>query len=510
MFHDFRYDPKDVITGAADMWAYEHLGVFGWTTEFWSPLPKAGITDYHFVNWFGEHPIADDIALLRWNDEQLGGRGFVDWYPFEHPQLGPVELGGWDWFNVWGNAPPELMEAEIAPHSDFADLHRARHPEAADPPRRRPHGRRFDLAGTGRGRERRLAPDQRHREGEARRSWSSRCTPVIALPDGARLVSGTERVDLGQLVGRSRARTMLDDFGGGSDPTRDRAKAEWYVDAAAGTDVRDHGRASARGSRARRSSRSTEVRRPAVPDSGVVTSFAETLDAASKPGPRSFGGVRASAATVALSGAPLPPRPGRDAADDLIDEVLLAVWEHLDRFRGTEGQFRSWVFTIAHNQTVDHHRRRRDEQPLDGVLAHRAADDTETEALARVSEGELRSVLAKLAPAQRQVLLLRAGLRPEHRADRGRPRSQHRGGQGPPTPRDRGRPPAHTCGLVALADKVWKARREDDLEQRLVARLVAVTGRELWDIFLELDDKLTEIAAHADERPEFQSAFPVE
>ena len=119
VFHDFRYDPKDVISGAADMWAYEHLGVFGWTTEFWSPLPKAGITDYHFVNWFADHPIADDIALLRWNDEALGGRGYVAWYPFDHPQLGPVEIGGWDWFNVWGNAPPELMEAEIAPHSDF-------------------------------------------------------------------------------------------------------------------------------------------------------------------------------------------------------------------------------------------------------------------------------------------------------------------------------------------------------------------------------------------------------
>lgn len=139
----------------------------------------------------------------------------------------------------------------------------------------------------------------------------------------------------------------------------------------------------------------------------MVTSFAETLDAASTPGPR-----RSEAFEHLLRPLLFPVRrylraQVGNAADDLIDEVLLAVWEHLDRFRGTEGQFRSWVFTIAHNQVVDHHRRRRDEQPLDGVLAHPAADDTETEALARVSEGELRSVLAQLAPAQRQVLLLR-------------------------------------------------------------------------------------------------------
>src|SRR5438874_1190099 len=31
VFHEFRYDPKDNITGVADDWAYEHLGVFAWT-----------------------------------------------------------------------------------------------------------------------------------------------------------------------------------------------------------------------------------------------------------------------------------------------------------------------------------------------------------------------------------------------------------------------------------------------------------------------------------------------
>ena len=97
-----------------------------------------------------------------------------------------------------------------------------------------------------------------------------------------------------------------------------------------------------------------------------------------------------------------------DATDDLVDEVLLAVWEHLGRFHGYESQFRSWVFAIAHNRVVDHHRRRREDQPLDRVATHRAADDTESEAIARVGVGELDRVLAALAPAQRQVLLLRA------------------------------------------------------------------------------------------------------
>jgi len=37
---------------------------------------------------------AEQAAWLRYSDSR-GGVGFVDWTPFEHPQLGPVEIGGW-------------------------------------------------------------------------------------------------------------------------------------------------------------------------------------------------------------------------------------------------------------------------------------------------------------------------------------------------------------------------------------------------------------------------------
>jgi murein tripeptide amidase MpaA len=37
VFHEFRYHPKEVITGSLDDWMYEHGGVFAWTVEIWSP-----------------------------------------------------------------------------------------------------------------------------------------------------------------------------------------------------------------------------------------------------------------------------------------------------------------------------------------------------------------------------------------------------------------------------------------------------------------------------------------
>ena len=59
--------------------------------------------------------------------------------------------------------------------------------------------------------------------------------------------------------------------------------------------------------------------------------------------------------------------------------------------------------------------------------------------------------------------------------------------------------------LVSLADKVWKAARVQDLEERVGVHL----GGPPWEAFLLLDDVLQELAAGADERLAFQSAHPV-
>lgn len=118
-FHEFKYHPKEVISGVFDDWMYEHRGVFAWTTEIWSPQRQAGIQDYKYIDWFREHPVEDDIKLLKWSDEKLGGRGHIDWKRFDHPQLGEVEIGGWDSHYAFRNPPPEFLEAEVAPFSKW-------------------------------------------------------------------------------------------------------------------------------------------------------------------------------------------------------------------------------------------------------------------------------------------------------------------------------------------------------------------------------------------------------
>ncbi|MFC1565260.1 M14 family metallopeptidase, partial [candidate division KSB1 bacterium] len=73
------------IWGVMIGWAYDHLGVFSWVPEMGSYAP---FCDYD------DDGNASQLERLRWNDEELNSRIFVDWKPFIHPQLGQVEIGG--------------------------------------------------------------------------------------------------------------------------------------------------------------------------------------------------------------------------------------------------------------------------------------------------------------------------------------------------------------------------------------------------------------------------------
>ncbi|MEO7803894.1 MAG: M14 family metallopeptidase, partial [Actinomycetota bacterium] len=227
IFHDFKYDPKTNIVGGSDDWMYDHLGVYAWTTEFWSPMKQAGITDYKYIEWFREHPVEDDLKLLKWNDEVLGGKGYIDWYRYEHPQLGEVELGGWHSMYCWRNPPPEFLEQEISSHADFAIFHLLISPklELSSVELKHLSGSMFSLRvvviNSG------WLPTNVTEKAMERKA----VRPVeveLTLPDGATLVQGEQKTELGQLGGRDQKRNIL--FAGG-DFTDDRAKGEWVIDA---------------------------------------------------------------------------------------------------------------------------------------------------------------------------------------------------------------------------------------------------------------------------------------
>ena len=240
VFHDFKYDLHKTEAGASDDWAYDHLGVLAWTWELWSIVSEAGIgDDHHLIEWYNDHPDSDDRALLAWADEHAPG-AFVDWYPFHHPQLGPVELGGWHALEAWVNPPSTRREAEAAKVTEAAVFCALITP-------------RLEVGPT---RVERVSGED---GGEGPQTWRIRVvvvnsgwlptnvteravqrkavrpvTAILAPGEGVHRAGGRDEVELGQLAGRALKRntTRWD-----RDVTTDRAVAEWIVTGPRGAEV---------------------------------------------------------------------------------------------------------------------------------------------------------------------------------------------------------------------------------------------------------------------------------
>jgi murein tripeptide amidase MpaA len=232
VFHEFKYHPKQVITGSFDTWLYEHMGVFAWTVEIWSPQMRAGIEKYKFIDWYREHSVEDDLKLLKWNDEKLGGKGYVAWYKFHHPQLGEIELGGWDEAYCWRNPPPELLESELALFPKWLLWH------ALIAPKLELHDASAKALGGDAFRVRVVAQNAgwlpTYVSKKALEKKVTRGVIVeLELPEGATLETGKLRQDIGQLEGRAYKDSAV--TVSNYDPTDDRAKVEWTVHAPAGS-----------------------------------------------------------------------------------------------------------------------------------------------------------------------------------------------------------------------------------------------------------------------------------
>lgn len=54
--------------------------------------------------------------------------------------------------------------------------------------------------------------------------------------------------------------------------------------------------------------------------------------------------------------------------------------------------------------------------------------------------------------------------------------------------------------VVALADNLWKGKRNPELENKVITAVAAMSDRDYWDIFVELDSSFEKVAAGGDLR----------
>ena len=234
VYHEFRYHPKQVIGGAFD-WIYDHLGMFSWVVEIWSPMREAGMERYAYIDWYRDHPIEDDLKLFRWSEEKLGGAAHIDWKPFDHPELGRVEIGGWDRFHTFVNPPLQFLERELARFPQWLLW------QALLSPRLELVASDAQGLGEGLWRVRLVVQNTGWLPSYVSKRAQERkvVRPVFAeitVPPGGELVTGQRREEVGQLEGKAYKHTGIS-FWPDYHVTDDRAKIEWVVRGKSGDTV---------------------------------------------------------------------------------------------------------------------------------------------------------------------------------------------------------------------------------------------------------------------------------
>jgi RNA polymerase sigma-70 factor, ECF subfamily len=96
------------------------------------------------------------------------------------------------------------------------------------------------------------------------------------------------------------------------------------------------------------------------------------------------------------------------SAEDLRHETFLKAYIHYDSFRGNSNP-KTWLFSIAHNITVDYIRKRKTLTILQDILLFKKDLKPLPEEIVEIKESsqELYNVLAKLKESYREVIILR-------------------------------------------------------------------------------------------------------
>jgi len=236
VYHDFRYHPKEVISGVFDDWMFSYLGIFAFTVEQWDIVGRAGIEDRKFIDWMRDHPHEDDHKILLWADENVGEGAYVDWYEFEHPQLGKVELGGWNPMYTWRNPPHHFMGEESERNVPFAlalgrmlphlEIHTLEVNKVGD----RTYTINLVVDNNG------FFPTYTSNNGK-KRGVMRTVRVELETPKGVEIINGRNKEELGHLEGRSNklGQTFML-----ATPTDNRSRLEWTIKAPPSTKLQLH------------------------------------------------------------------------------------------------------------------------------------------------------------------------------------------------------------------------------------------------------------------------------
>lgn len=103
--------------------------------------------------------------------------------------------------------------------------------------------------------------------------------------------------------------------------------------------------------------------------------------------------------------------PTPEEAEDLTETIFLRAWETLTMKKSTKiDNFRAWIYRIAHNLTIDYHRKKRPAQFESAEIeipANIAQTDPELEVQKKLTAQSLHKAISKLEEHFQNVIILR-------------------------------------------------------------------------------------------------------
>jgi hypothetical protein len=219
-------------SGCSMDWWYEHFGLLMFGIEIWDMPSRAGFPNFHergmrFVS--GDLTEEEELKLLAWIDKETGGEGFADWTYFDHPQLGPAEIGGIRTKYVMQNPPPHILDSALDKIYTFPIKLAAMLPqvkiteEKTEPLGGGLYRVRAKVANLG------FLPTN-VTEQRKKIKLDQPVKVKIELGEGVELIAGKERMRLGNIEGRSDRLPGHPSYGAsGGKPEGSKKTVEWTV-----------------------------------------------------------------------------------------------------------------------------------------------------------------------------------------------------------------------------------------------------------------------------------------
>ena len=237
-FEEFTYEPDKPLCGDLSTYAYHQRGAVGMVCELWDFWSQAGLEVLRPHVWnFQRRTREDAIAIARWDREHNRGRIVGSWKRCEHPQLGAVDVGGFDpRFGIWNPPPERLAEVCDAQVRFFLRL-------ASLAPRVRLTSIETTTLGHGVTRVRAVVENlgylPTHVLASARGlPWNEPVRATIALGEGVELLSASATHRLGHLGGWGGYEKLATAAYARSAGEVVRARVEWLVKGHGGIEIR--------------------------------------------------------------------------------------------------------------------------------------------------------------------------------------------------------------------------------------------------------------------------------